>query len=216
MTHAKSLTYGPFPAKVERNYGPGIFPRLHQEGERVPSTRSNRYLREIPLPGLDEGPAGYRGPAVCGIVGISYRQLDYWTTTGLVTPSVRDAEGSGSQRLYSFEDIVQLKVIKKLLDTGVSLQRIRAAMEFVRERGLSLRNVTLLSDGKKVYALDDQRQIIDLIQRGQGVFAIALDPVYSELEADVTQLPSERAEPAVTQRSGRKAEGPARKKAVGG
>ncbi|MGH8895435.1 MAG: MerR family transcriptional regulator [Egibacteraceae bacterium] len=180
------------------------------------SSLPNRYLRDIPLPGLDEGPAGYRGPAVCEIVGISYRQLDYWTTTGLVTPSVRDAEGSGSQRLYSFEDIIQLKVIKKLLDTGVSLQRIRSAMEFVRERGLSLRNVTLLSDGSKVYALDDQRQIIDLIQRGQGVFAIALDPVYTELEADVTQLPSERAEPAVARRPARKADSPARKKAVGG
>jgi DNA-binding transcriptional MerR regulator len=165
---------------------------------RVASSRSNRYLRDIPLPGLDEGPAGYRGPAVCQIVGISYRQLDYWTTTGLITPSVRDAEGSGSQRLYSFSDIVQLKVIKRLLDTGVSLQRIRTAMDFVRQRGLSLRNVTLLSDGKQVYALDDQSQIIDLLQSGQGVFAIALNPVYTELEAEITQLPSERAEPVVT------------------
>jgi len=159
----------------------------------VASSRSSRYLRDIPLPGLDDGPAGYRGPAVCQMVGISYRQLDYWTTTGLITPSVRDAEGSGSQRLYSFEDIVQLKVIKRLLDTGVSLQRIRTAMDFVRARGLSLRNVTLISDGRQVYALDDSRQIIDLLQSGQGVFAIALDPVYSELEAEITQLPSEPA-----------------------
>ncbi|MGH8910005.1 MAG: MerR family transcriptional regulator [Egibacteraceae bacterium] len=162
------------------------------------STRSNRYIRDIPLPGLEESTAGYRGPAVCQIVGISYRQLDYWTTTGLISPSVRDAEGSGSQRLYGFGDIVQLKVIKRLLDTGVSLQRIRTAMEFVRQRGLSLRNVTLLSDGKQVYALDDQRQIIDLLQSGQGVFAIALDPVFDELEAEITQLPSERPEAPVT------------------
>lgn len=170
------------------------------------SSRSNRYLRDIPLPGLDEGPVGYRGPAVCDIVGISYRQLDYWTTTGLISPSVRDAEGSGSQRLYSFEDIVQLKVIKRLLDTGVSLQRIRTAMDFVRNRGLSLRNVTLLSDGSQVYALDDQRQIIDLLQSGQGVFAIALDPVYNELEAEIAQLPAERAEPAVTRTTSRRRE----------
>src|SRR3712207_4088954 len=94
--------------------------------------RAIRYLRDIPLPGLEYGPTGYRGPAVCKIVGISYRQLDYWTTTGLVTPTVRDAEGSGTQRLYAFEDIVQLKVIKKLLDAGVSLQRIRAALEIGR------------------------------------------------------------------------------------
>ncbi len=164
--------------------------------------RPNRYLRDIPLPGLEDGPIGYRGPAVCKIVGISYRQLDYWTTTGLVTPSVRDADGSGSQRLYSFEDIVQLRIIKNLLDTGVSLQRIRTAIEFVRERGLDLRHVTLLSDGKTVYALDDQREIIDLIRRGQGVFAIAVEPVYEEVEAEITALPAERAHPPV-RRAGR-------------
>ena len=157
--------------------------------------RENRYLRDIPLPGLEDAQPGYRGPAVCKIVSISYRQLDYWTTTGLVTPSVRNAEGSGSQRLYAFEDIVQLKVIKSLLDAGVSLQRIRAALEFVREQNLSLRNLTLLSDGTKVYALDDNQQVIDLLGRGQGVFAIAIAPVYEAVEAEVTQLPSERAYP---------------------
>ena len=157
--------------------------------------RENRYLRDIPLPGLEDGPVGYRGPAVCKIVGISYRQLDYWTTTGLITPSVRDAEGSGTQRLYAFEDIVQLKVIKNLLDAGVSLQRIRAALEFVRERGLSLRDVTLMSDGKTVYALDDQQQIIDLLASGQGVFGIAVKPVYADVEAQITKLPGERAYP---------------------
>jgi DNA-binding transcriptional MerR regulator len=154
--------------------------------------RHPRPPRDVPFPGFQDRLAGYRGPAVCKIVGISYRQLDYWTTTGLVVPSVRDAEGSGSQRLYSFEDIVRLKVIKSLLDTGVSLQRIRMAIEFIRDRGLSLRNITLLSDGSTVYALDDQREIIDLIQRGQGVFAIAVDPVYEELEAEITGLPAER------------------------
>lgn len=164
------------------------------------TTRPNRYLRDIPLPGLEDTLSGYRGPAVCKIAGISYRQLDYWTTTGLVTPSVRNAEGSGSQRLYSFEDIVQLKVIKSLLDTGVSLQRIRAAIEFVRERGLTLKHLTLMSDGKKVYAFDDQREIVDLIGRGQGVFAIAVDPLYNELEAEITKLPAERAVPAVSRR----------------
>lgn len=161
------------------------------------SAHENRYLRDIPLPGLAEGDVGYRGPAVCKIVGISYRQLDYWTTTGLVHASVRSADGSGSQRLYSFDDIVELKVVKNLLDTGVSLQRIRSAIEFVRERGLSLRNITLLSDGETVYALDDQRDIIDVIRRGQGVFAIAVDPLYSELEAKITTLPAERAEPPI-------------------
>lgn len=159
------------------------------------SDRPNRYLRDIPLPGLEEGPTGYRGPQVCKIVGISYRQLDYWTTTKLVTPSVRDAEGSGSQRLYSFEDIVQLRIIKKLLDTGISLQKIRHAMDFVRDRGYDLRHVLLMSDGKEVYALDDQRDMFNILKRGQGVFAIAVDPLYEELEAEVTRFPAERAHP---------------------
>ncbi len=157
--------------------------------------RENRYLRDIPLPGLEDAQPGYRGPAVCKIVGISYRQLDYWTTTGLITPSVRKSEGSGSQRLYAFDDIVQLRVIKSLLDAGVSLQRIRAALDFVRQEGLNLRNLTLLSDGSKVYALDDNQQVIDLLGRGQGVFAIAVAPVYEAVEAEVTALPSERAYP---------------------
>ncbi|MPZ72936.1 MAG: MerR family transcriptional regulator [Nitriliruptorales bacterium] len=163
--------------------------------------RENRYLRDIPLPGLEDSQPGYRGPAVCKIVGITYRQLDYWTTTGLITPSVRNAEGSGSQRLYAFDDIVQLKVIKSLLDAGVSLQRIRAALEFVRERGLDMRNLTLLADGTKVYALDDKQDIIDLLGRGQGVFAIAVAPVYQSVETEVTQMPSERAYPATSQDS---------------
>ena len=82
---------------------------------------------------------GYRVPDVCRIVGISYRQLDYWARTELVTPSVRDAHGSGTQRLYSFQDLVSLKVIKKLLDTGVSLQRVLAVLVGagqIQERGL--------------------------------------------------------------------------------
>ncbi len=147
---------------------------------------------------MDEGLSGYRGPAVCKIVGISYRQLDYWTTTGLVQPSVRMADGSGSQRLYAFDDVLQLKIVKNLLDTGVSLQRIRAAIEYVRERGLSLRSVTLMSDGQTVYAADDQRELIDLLQKGQGVFAIAVEPLVAELEASIARFPSERADGPVS------------------
>lgn len=159
------------------------------------ASRSGRIPRDIPLPGLAEGRRGYRGPAVCRVVGITYRQLDYWATTGLVEPSVRDAEGSGSQRLYSFEDIVALKVIKRLLDVGVSLQRIRKAIDYVRDRGLSLRNLTLASDGETVYAATDSQDVIDLLQRGQGVFAIAVNPLYDEMEAEVMALPAEPATP---------------------
>lgn len=135
---------------------------------------------------------GYRGPAVSDIVGITYRQLDYWARTGLVSPSIRKAEGSGSQRLYSFEDIVRLRVVKRLLDTGVTLERIRAALEELTRQGRALADVTLASDGRTVYAIDDDRQLLDLLQRGQGVFAIALDPLVNELRGEVSALPAAR------------------------
>ncbi|MGI9016777.1 MAG: MerR family transcriptional regulator [Euzebya sp.] len=158
----------------------------------------NRYTRDIPLPGLSDGQAGYRGPAVAKIVGVSYRQLDHWTSTGLVTPSVRDAEGSGSQRLYGFDDIVQLKVIKRLRDAGVSLQRIRRAIEEVVSRGLSLRELMLASDSAgNVFAVDNERQAMDLLMSGQGVFFIAIDPVAAEVTEEVASITPERAEPAV-------------------
>ncbi len=155
----------------------------------------NRYLQQIPLPGLDDMRTGYRSTAVRKIVGITYRQLDHWTTTGLVRATVRDAEGSGSQRLYSFDDVVELKLIKRLLDSGMDLRKIRKALEVVREKGLSLRDITLCTDGATVYALDDSREVIDLLQSGQGVFAIAVQPVVDETEAEVRELPSERAAP---------------------
>lgn len=161
---------------------------------------SNRYLRDIPLPGLDEGPMGYRGPHVCKVVGISYRQLDYWTTTELVKPSIRDADGSGTQRLYSFEDIVQLKVVKRLLDAGISLQRVRKALDWMREQELSLSDVTLVADADHVYALTEERQILDVIKRGQGVLALDIGPVVEEAEADIHRLPAERATPPVARR----------------
>ncbi|HUG85592.1 MAG TPA: MerR family transcriptional regulator [Euzebya sp.] len=158
---------------------------------------ASRYTRDIPLPGMDaEG--GYRGPQVAKIVGISYRQLDHWTSTGLVVPSVRDADGSGSQRLYGFDDILQLKVIKRLRDAGVSLQRIRRAIDEVRDRGLSLRDLMLASDSAgNVIAVDDQQQAMDLLMSGQGVFFIAIDPVAEEVLRDVAALEPERAVPAV-------------------
>jgi DNA-binding transcriptional MerR regulator len=127
-------------------------------------------------------PDGYRVPEVCKVVGISYRQLDYWARTKLVRPSVRDAGGSGTQRLYSFRDLVQLKVIKKLLDAGVSLQRIRKAVDYLRKNlKQQPTGVTLMSDGSRIYAVESPDEIFDLLQRGQGVFAIALDKVWEDL-----------------------------------
>ena len=128
---------------------------------------------------------GYRVPEVCRIVGITYRQLDYWARTELVIPSVRDASGSGTQRLYSFQDLVTLRVIKSLLDTGVSLQRVRKAVEHLQAMEEPLSGVTLMSDGQGVYEAHSPEAVIDLLRQGQGVFAIALDRVREDVETAV-------------------------------
>jgi DNA-binding transcriptional MerR regulator len=144
---------------------------------------------------LDVADAGYRGPTACNAAGITYRQLDYWARTGLVEPSVRGAHGSGSQRLYSFRDILVLKVVKRLLDTGISLQQIRAAVHHLRDRGTSdLAQVTLMSDGVSVYECTSPDEVVDLLAGGQGVFGIALGRVWQELEGNLAELPAVRAE----------------------
>jgi DNA-binding transcriptional MerR regulator len=146
------------------------------------------------LPDLRED-TGYRGPTACNAAGITYRQLDYWARTGLVEPSVRGATGSGTQRLYGFKDILVLKVVKRLLDTGVSLQQIRVAISHLRERGVEdLARITLMSDGASVYECTSADEVIDLVQGGQGVFGIALGRVWREVEGELASLPSERAE----------------------
>src|SRR5207253_5065206 len=91
---------------------------------------------------------GFRGPHVCKIVGITYRQLDYWARTDLIRPSIADAKGSGTQRRYSYRDLVELKVIKRLLDAGVSLQSARRAIEYVRENlGEDIASANLVISG---------------------------------------------------------------------
>ena len=144
------------------------------------------------LPELRED-TGYRGPTACKAAGITYRQLDYWARTGLVNPSVRGATGSGTQRLYGFRDILVLKVVKRLLDTGVSLQQIRAAVSHLRDRGVEdLAQITLMSDGASVYECTSADEVIDLVQGGQGVFGIAVGRVWREVEGELAALPSER------------------------
>ncbi len=146
------------------------------------------------LPQLSED-LGYRGPTACRAAGITYRQLDYWARTGLVEPSVRSATGSGTQRLYGFRDILVLKVVKRLLDTGVSLQQIRTAVTQLRERGVDdLAQITLMSDGASVYECTSADEVIDLLQGGQGVFGIAVGRVWREVEGSLAELPSERAD----------------------
>ena len=148
------------------------------------------------LPQLDEH-AGYRGPIVCKAAGITYRQLDYWARTGLVEPAVRGAKGSGSHRLYSFRDILVLKVVKRLLDTGVSLANIRAALATLRAHGSTdLAAITLISDGAGVYLCHSDAEVIDLVRGGQGVFGIAIGQVWTDVEATLPQLPTETTHPS--------------------
>ena len=135
---------------------------------------------------------GFRGPTACKAAGITYRQLDYWARTDLVVPTVRSASGSGSQRLYSFRDILVLKVVKRLLDTGVSLQQIRTAVGHLRERGVEdLAQITLMSDGASVYECTSADEVVDLVQGGQGVFGIAVGRVWREVEGSLAELPRE-------------------------
>ena len=149
------------------------------------------------LPTAPDQLIGYRGPTACHVAGITYRQLDYWARTGLVAPSVRSATGSGTQRLYSFRDILVLKVVKRLLDTGVSLQNIRKAVDHLRTSGVKdLANITLLSDGATVYECTSAEEVVDLLAGGQGVFGIAVSGALRELHGSLAELPSERAEPA--------------------
>jgi DNA-binding transcriptional MerR regulator len=165
-------------------------PRLtadEQPGTLPPASRSQR--EQI----------GYRGPTACAAAGITYRQLDYWARTGLVEPSVRPAHGSGTQRLYSFRDVAVLKIVKRLLDTGVSLQNIRTAVRHLRSRDLAdLPRMTLMCDGATVYECTSPDEVVSLLQGGQGVFGIAVGVVWREVEGALSQLHGERVDTGET------------------
>ncbi len=163
-------------------------------------------MAETPTPDV----GGYGGPQVCALVGITYRQLDYWARTGLLTPSLADASGSGSRRRYTYHDVLELKVIKRLLDSGVSLQSARRAVECLRQdlhADLASANL-VLTESQSVLARSND-EVVDLLAGGQGVFNIMpLSALVDELEADVVELRRDRA----TADAGR----PARRPAAGG
>ncbi|UOE44850.1 MerR family transcriptional regulator [Agromyces larvae] len=147
------------------------------------------------LPEYDDG-TGYRGAVAAKAAGISYRQLDYWARTELVEPTIRSAAGSGTQRLYGFRDILVLKLVKRLLDTGISLQQIRTAVTQLREAGVEdLAQTTLMSDGASVYLCTSDDEVIDLVNRGQGVFGIAVGKVLREVESTLIELDTQAADP---------------------
>jgi DNA-binding transcriptional MerR regulator len=153
---------------------------------------------------------GYRGPQVCSIVGITYRQLDYWARTDLLRPSLSDAKGSGSQRRYSYQDLVQLKVIKRLLDAGISLRSARRAIDFLRSAGEDLGTANLVIDDGQVVLARSGEEIIDLLRGGQGVLNIVpLSGLVTEIDSAITDLarPGPVAPPAEPAPDGRRTAG---------
>jgi DNA-binding transcriptional MerR regulator len=166
---------------------------------------------------MPEKVQGYRGPQVCSIVGITYRQLDYWARTDLLKPSISEARGSGTQRRYSYADLLQLKVIKRLLDAGISLQSARRAIDCLRSSGEDVASANLVIDEGQTLLVQSGQEIIDLLKGGQGVLNIvAIAPVVSELEAAIHDLdqaadgrdPEPAAQrPVSTRRAGRSATG---------
>lgn len=136
-------------------------------------------------------PEGYGGPQACQLAGITYRQLDYWARTKLLTPSIQEAQGSGTQRLYSFTDVVQLRIIKRILDTGMNLKKVRMAVEWLRremEKGNDLSGMTLMSDGVSIFAVGSPQEMIDVLESGQAVFAIAIQPVVDQLTGELHEI----------------------------
>ena len=128
--------------------------------------------------------SGFSGTTVCRVTGVTYRQLDYWARTDLVTPSVSPAHGSGSKRRYSYSDLVEVKVIKSLLDAGVSLGRTRQAVDCLRSSlGVDLGSASLILSGSKTVLAHSNGEIVDLLRGGQGVFnVVPLAGVVAELQ----------------------------------
>lgn len=188
------------------------------------SQRSSRTATKVsaeqPLPleapatpassGSTEGAeAGYRGPQVCKLVGITYRQLDYWARTGLLRPSISPARGSGTQRRYSYTDLLELKVIKQLLVAGVALQSARRAIQCLRDNlgeDLASANLVLASSGSVLARSGEE--VVDLLKGGQGVLNIVpLAGVVEELDAAICALAPAPAQPAPSSAPGQPAQG---------
>jgi DNA-binding transcriptional MerR regulator len=120
------------------------------------------------------------------VVGATYSQLVYWDKTGLVSPSLRAASGRGSRRLYSIEDIFELKVLMKLLDSSVPLQRIRSSFRFIRGQSRALSSFVVFTDGKTVYFYEDYDVLVDTLKQGQTVLRITVQDLIAEVQARLT------------------------------
>jgi DNA-binding transcriptional MerR regulator len=132
---------------------------------------------------------GHSGTRAAQIVGITYRQLDYWARTDLVRPSLADASGSGSRRLYSYQDLLELKMIKNLLDAGIRLETVRDVFANVRAQlGQDIVAANLVISGNTV-VLCDGGELVDVVRRGQGVLnVLPLASVKTEIDAAIIDL----------------------------
>ena len=144
---------------------------------------------------LDEATAsdreiGFGGKQTCEIVGITYRQLDYWDRRDLVKPSLAEAHGSGTQRRYSYRDLVRLRVVKSLIDAGVKLDNARRAIEYLRaEEGADWQTASIVLAGPNSILARDGDALIDLVKRGQGVLNIVpLGAVVGEVDTKILEL----------------------------
>ena len=131
-------------------------------------------------------PVSFRISEVSRVVGATHSQLAYWDKTGLVSPSLRAASGKGSRRLYSVEDIFELKILMKLLDSSLPLQRIRSSFRFIRGQSKTLASFVVLTDGKTVYFYEDYNVLVDTLKQGQTVLRIAVQDLIAEVHARLT------------------------------
>ncbi|MDM8322118.1 MerR family transcriptional regulator [Bifidobacterium pullorum] len=126
---------------------------------------------------------GYRGTVASKVAGITYRQLDYWARKQIVEPSITPSHGSGSRRLYSFKDVVILAVSKRLLDAGVNLQNVTAAIGFLSRRTTAqLADVTIMCDGQQVYECTTSEQMLNLLRSGKAVFGVSVGSLWHEID----------------------------------
>jgi len=140
---------------------------------------------------------GFSGRRTAEIVGITYRQLDYWARTDLVRPSLVDARGSGSRRLYSYRDLLELRVIKSLLDAGIKLESVRKAFTYLRDNvEADIASATLVISGNDVLLCDGET-LIDIVRRGgQGVLnVLAIGSVKTDLDASLLLMSDGEGEP---------------------
>jgi DNA-binding transcriptional MerR regulator len=153
-------------------------------------------VKEIPGAPIE----GFSGKRAAEIVDISYRQLDYWARTDLIRPSLADAHGSGSRRRYSYRDLIELKLIKTLLDNGIGLEKVRQAFHYVRdELGEDLSSARLVLQGNSAVLVRENHELIDVVNksRGQGVLNILdLEDVTQEVDDAIQLFPGEAAPPA--------------------